>query len=352
MQRQDYDMAFLLRYENIAWYEEGKVRILDRRIYPVKTEFVVCEDHKSVAQAIADMVTQSYGPYKAAAMGMALAAHQAKDFSESKFLEYMEKAAYTLSHARPTTVKRMIDITKRALEVAKKALADGKSGEQIAEAIFNDNIDSLNDKYIQYQKVGDNLAELIPDGGTTMTQCYGETVIGTVLRALRKRSADGKSSGGFKFICPETRPYYQGARLTASVIQDMGFEVSVITDNMPAFIMHQGKVDVFTSAADVICMDGHIVNKVGTLQIALAAKHYGIPYYVTGTPNIHHPTVDSVVIEQRDPSLVLESMGQKHTMDGVKGMYPSFDITPPELCNGVVTDKGVYACNDLKKYFE
>jgi methylthioribose-1-phosphate isomerase len=88
------------------------------------------------------------------------------------------------------------------------------------------------------------------------------------------------------------------------------------------------------------------------LQFAIAAKYYGIPYYVTGTPNIYHPTIDTVTIEQRDPNLVLESMGQKHTMAGVAGFYPSFDITPPELCKGVVSDKGVFLCNDLKKYFD
>jgi methylthioribose-1-phosphate isomerase len=178
-----------------------------------------------------------------------------------------------------------------------------------------------------------------------MTQCYAETVVGMVLRACHEAGKD------VKFICPETRPYYQGARLTASVIHDMGFDVTVITDNMPGYAMKEKKVDLFTSAADVICMDGHVVNKVGTFQIALAAGYYGIPYFVTGTPNIHHPTVGTVVIEQRDPALVLESMGIGHTMPGVKGYYPAFDITPPKLCNGVVTDKGVFNCFDLGKYF-
>jgi methylthioribose-1-phosphate isomerase len=98
-------------------------------------------------------------------------------------------------------------------------------------------------------------------------------------------------------------------------------------------------------------MDGHIVNKVGTFQIALAANYWGIPYFVTGTPNIHHKTADTVVIEQRDPALVLESLGQTHTVPGVKGYYPAFDVTPPKLCNGVVTDKGVYPCYDLYKYY-
>ena len=346
MQRSDYDLAFLLRYENVAWYEGGKVRILDRRIYPVETKYVTCENHEDVALAIRDMVTQSGGPYTAASMGMALAAYEARDFAEDKFLQYMESAAYTLSHARPTTVKNMAQITNRALLLAKSEIAAGKNTHHIAEAIFNDNISRLNEHYVWYEKIGDFLFKLIPRNGIIMTQCFAETVLGMLLRTCKRYGAN------IRFICPETRPYYQGARLSASVIHDMGFDVTVISDNMSAYVMKEKKVDVFTSAADVICMDGHIVNKIGTFQIALAAKHYGIPYFVTGTPNKYHATIDTVVIEERGPELTLESLGKKHTLPGVKGYYPAFDITPPEFCNGVVTNKGVYHCGDLWKYFE
>jgi methylthioribose-1-phosphate isomerase len=131
----------------------------------------------------------------------------------------------------------------------------------------------------------------------------------------------------------------------------MGFDVTVISDNMPGYTMKQKKVDVFTSAADVITMDGYIVNKVGTFQIALAARYWEIPYFVTGTPNSAHPDIASVEIEERDPALVMDAMGTKVTMDGVKGYYPAFDITPPKLCDGVITDKGIFSPYDLKKYF-
>ena len=345
MRRADADLGFLLRYENVAWYDGGKVRILDRRCYPYKIEFVVCETHEQVAQAIADMVTQSGGPFTAAQMGMALAAYQARNFTHDVILDYLSKAAYTLSHARPTTAKKMSEITKRALMVAKRHMEAGTSGINLVNAIFDDCLERLNEHYGRYEKTGNNLCGLIPDNGTVMTQCYAETVVGMLLRACR---AEGKE---LTFICPETRPYYQGARLTASLIQDMGFDVTVICDNMPAYVMKEKNVDVFTSAADVICMDGHIVNKAGTFQIALAANYWGIPYFVTGTPNIHHPTIDTVTIEQRDPRLVLESLGHMHTMPGVKGYYPAFDITPPKFCDGVVTDKGIYPALDLHKYF-
>ena len=101
----------MLRYENIAWYEDGKVRILDRRVYPREVSFVICNTHQEVTQAIRDMVTQSAGPYTAAAMGMALAAYECKDMTEDKQLEYLLAASDNISHARPTTVARMSLIT-------------------------------------------------------------------------------------------------------------------------------------------------------------------------------------------------------------------------------------------------
>ena len=346
MKRSDTDLAFLLRYENVAWYHDGAVKILDRRIYPIKTEYVVCKKHVDVAQAIADMVTQSGGPYLAANMGMALASYEAKDLPEAAYLAFMEEAAYTLSHARPTTVAKMIAVTERAMQVVRTHLKQGKTGVDIANAIFENAIESKNKDYDTIEKIAAYLYGQIPYEGTVLTQCYAETVIGMLLRICRRNGNE------IKFICPETRPYYQGARLTASVIHDMGFDVTVITDNMPAYVIKEKKVDVFTSAADVISLDGHVVNKVGTFQIALAANYWGIPYFCTGFPNKAHPTIASVVIEQRDPELVLESMGRKHTMPGVKGFYPAFDITPPKLCDGIVTPKGIYSPYDLTHYFD
>ena len=105
--RADHDLAFMLRYENIAWYEDGKVNILDRRIYPAEVKFVTCHSHREVAQAITDMVTQSAGPYTAAPMGMALAAYECRDKSAAEQMEYLRAAAHTIATARPTTTKRM-----------------------------------------------------------------------------------------------------------------------------------------------------------------------------------------------------------------------------------------------------
>lgn len=343
MVRADKDLAFLLRYENIAWYEDGKVRILDRRIYPIRVEFVTCHTHQEVAQAIADMVTQSGGPYTAAAMGMALAAYECRGKSEKEMTAYLEQAAYTLSHARPTTVAKMVTTVNSMLEAAGQAMAEGAD---VVEAVFNRAVEDVNQKYLRIEKTGQYLASQFPDNGTVMTMCFAETIIGMMLRACKNQGKD------IKVICPETRPYFQGARLTASCVKDMGFDVTVITDNMPAYTMKTKHVDVFTTAADVITMDGYVVNKVGTFQIALAAHHWGIPYFATGTPNLAHPLIDTVEIEERDPDLAIDSLGIKTVLDGVKGYYPAFDITPPKFCDGVVTDKGIFPPFNLSDYYK
>ena len=346
MVRADEGVGFLLRYENVAWYEDGAVQILDRRIYPIRVEYVTCTRHEEVTQAIADMVTQSGGPFLAAAMGMALAAGEVREKPEADILSHLEKAAYTLSHARPTTSAKMERVTARAMDAARQALAEGRSGASLVEALRENALRQINENYIRYTAVGKLLADKIPQNGTIMTQCFAETVVGTLLRECRDRG------NAVKVICPETRPYFQGARLTASVARDMGFDVTVVTDNMPAYVMEKKHVDLFTSAADVITLDGHIVNKVGTFQIALAARYWGIPYFVTGSPNPSHPDMSSVVIEERDPALAMDALGTRTTLEGVKGYYPAFDVTPPKLCDGVVTEKGIFSPFDLKRYFE
>ena len=126
MERQDTGLAFIQKYDNIAWYDNGEVRILDRRIYPAKKVFVICKTHVEVMQAIRDMVTQSTGPYIAAPMGMALAAWECRDMSADKQMEYLRAAAACLSNARPTTRKRLILVTDACLVAAKKALEEGK----------------------------------------------------------------------------------------------------------------------------------------------------------------------------------------------------------------------------------
>ena len=343
MERVDKDLAFMLRYENVAWYEEGKVRILDRRIYPREVRFVYCNNHVEVAQAITDMVTQSAGPFTAAGMGMALAAYECKGLSLDEQIEYLKKAAARLANARPTTANRMTLVVKGCLKAAEAALSQG---EQVDRAIFNHTLKSINNRYFRIGIVAKHLVDMFPQDGRIMTQCFGETIVGMMLKEARQQGKD------LKIFCPETRPYLQGSRLTATVAQDQGFDVTVITDNMPALTMKNKNIDIFTSAADSIYLDGHIVNKIGTFQIAIVAKYFEVPYFVTGIPDKDKLDISQVKIEERNPKEVLEFNGVKHTLEGVKGYYPSFDITPPHLVSGVVTDKGIFTPYNLKSYFD
>lgn len=343
MERMDQGMPFLLRYENVAWFEDGKVRILDRRVYPTQVRFEICETYQQVVRAIADMVTQSAGPYTAVGMGMALAAHQVRDRPQAEQTAFLRQAAHDLAHARPTTANRYGQITERCAAAAEAAL---NAGEDPAAAIVDLTLESLQRRYGTMQTVGEHLLNLIPRDGVILTQCYGETIIGALIQAASRKSKS------FRVFCAETRPFLQGARLTASCFAQAGFDTTVITDNMAAYSMEREHIDLFTSAADTIARDGHIANKIGTFQLAILAKYFAIPYYVTGIPDRDKPSVKDIVIEQRDPRPVLTSWDIPNTVPEVRAIYPSFDVTPPHLISGVVTDKGVYVPYLLDRYFD
>ncbi|QZO76853.1 s-methyl-5-thioribose-1-phosphate isomerase [Helcococcus kunzii] len=347
MERIDHDLAFMLRFENVAWFENGKVKILDRRIYPMEVKYVECETHEEVVKAIQDMVTQSGGPYLAATMGMVLAAYETKvkNLNNSETKEFMKKAADKIANARPTTSSRMRKIVDNALSTISES--DWENKDDLIGKFREFAISEVSNRYKNIEKMGDIIAEKVPNNGTIMTQCFAETVVGMICRKLKEKGKDT-----VKFITPETRPYLQGARLTASVIKDMGFDVHVITDNMPGYILKNKKVDLFTSASDMITKDGHVINKVGTFQIAVLCHYHGIPYFVTGNPSEVHESIDDIIIEERDENDVLSHLGKKVTLEGVKAYYPAFDITPPHLVSGVVTNKGMYSPYNLSEYFK
>ncbi|PCG20866.1 S-methyl-5-thioribose-1-phosphate isomerase [Brachyspira sp. G79] len=342
LNRIDKELAFMLQFENIAWYDDGCVKILDRRVYPNKVHFVECKTHKEVSKAIADMVTQSAGPYLAVAMGMALAGYESKHLEGNDRIDFLTHACNTLANSRPTTSARMMSITKSCLEAGTEAI---KSGKDPIEAMFNRGIELSTKRYSKIKKIAENLVSMFPDKGTILTQCFGESVVGFMIQEFQKKNKD------IKVVCAETRPYFQGARLTATVAYDQGADVTVITDNMVAYTMQEKKIDVFTSAADLICLNGAVVNKIGTFQIAIVAKYLGIPYFVTGAPDKGYHGFDDIHFEFRDEKLVTEAMGVKTSKEGVKGFYPAFDYTPPHLVSAVVTDLGIYSPYDVFKYY-
>ena len=344
-ERADKDLAFMLRYENVAWYDEGEVRVLDRRVYPARIEFVVCKSVEEVAAAIKDMVTQSTGPYTLAPMGMALAAWKCRNMGREDQEKYLKEASRIISTSRPTTTKRMAMLTEACIPVALEALREGKRAD---EAVRDHVVEMNNQRYNRVREAAKYLVEKFPQNGTVMTQCYAETILGMMLLECRERG------NNIKLFCPETRPYFQGARFTSTVCSEMGFDTTLITDNMPAFVMAKEGVDVFTCAADAISVDGYVFNKVGTSQIAICAKHFGVPVYVSGAPDIGHPTWDTVTIEMRDPNFSLQAMGVRTAKEnsGVKGYYPAFDMTPPSLITGIVTNKGIFKPEELSHYFD
>lgn len=342
MTRMDHGLAFMLQYENVAWYQDGVVRILDRRIYPKEISYVICEDYEAVAKAIKDMVTQSGGPRMAAQQAMVMTAFQVQGKPVDEAAKTLKKAAHTVTHARPTTSERMKAVVQKVLEFSLKKLnTDQELGPAVQEYVFK----LVESQYEKSRKIGEYVVDLLPDEPTIITQCFAETTIGYTLLACKER---GKK---VTLICPETRPYLQGARLTASVAYDMDIPVTVITDNMPGYVISQGIPDAFICAADVITMDGYVVNKIGTYQIALAAYDNQIPFYVLGGPVLDNPSIDSVTIEERNPEEVLHAMGVRTAKEGVNGLYPAFDITPPKLVNAVITEKGVFSPFDLKQHF-
>ena len=345
MERADKDLAFMLRYENVAWYENGNVRVLDRRVYPGEIRFVECRSVKEVSDAIRDMVTQSTGPYTLAPMGMALAAWEVRGKGQGETEEHLKKASLMISSSRPTTAKRMAMLTESCIPVALKALEEGRRAD---EAIRDHVIEMNNSRYNRVRDAAKLLVEKFPKNGTVMTQCYAETILGMMLLECRERG------NNIRLFCPETRPYFQGARFTSTVCTEMGFDTTLITDNMPAFVMAKEGVDVFTCAADAISVDGYVFNKVGTSQIAICANYFGVPVYVSGAPDIGHPTWDTVTIEMRDPEFSLQAMGVRTAKkdSGVKGYYPAFDMTPPSLITGIVTNKGIFKPNELFHYFD
>jgi methylthioribose-1-phosphate isomerase len=343
MTRADEGLPFLLRYENVARYRDGEVWILDRRKYPAREEFVCCKDYRQVAGAIADMVTQSGGPWLAAALGMVSAARSVRGLAADKAKKILRRAADELSRARPTTSASMKAHIQRILDAANKAIDGDEDAEEVTLAWVRHN---LQKRYGQSRAMAAWVVEMLPEDASILTQCYAETLIGFILLVSREK---GKK---ISLICPETRPYLQGARLTASVAFDMGIPVTVITDNMPAYILSEGMAQVFISAADVITLDGYVVNKIGTFQIALAAHYHGVPYYALGTPSIKNPDISTVKIEERNPEETLHASGIRTAKEGVKGYYPAFDITPPHLISAVITPKGVFSPWNVKNHFD
>ncbi len=314
--------------------EAEAVRILDRRSFPLKTEYVDCRSHDDVAIAIEQMVTQSGGPYFAASAGFVLAARAAERLGTLELRrEFLGAAADRLIRTRPTNNSIRQVITALLAEAA-GLLAEPDLARRLEEATRA----LWAKRFASGRSLGEHAAALVNDGDTILTHCWAESTLAETLAAAMR---GGKR---VKVICTETRPYLQGARLTAHSVAEMGIDVTVITDNMAAHAMDRGMVDTLMTGADRVTLSGHVINKVGTHQLAIVAHHFGIPYIaMVGLPDANASTPDDVKMEERDGDESLFCLGMRTATPLAKGWYPAFDVTPPHLVSAVATSVGVFS---------
>jgi methylthioribose-1-phosphate isomerase len=237
-------------------------------------------------------------------------------------------------------------MARRLDDLMEIAAAAGKQGLSIEAALLESIKETRDKAYADYEIRGRLGAGLVEDGDGILTMCFAETAF---ILAMAFAQKDGKNIHVFT---PETRPYLQGARLTAPSLHELGIPVQIITDNMPAHVMSQGKIQKYFTAADLITLDGHVCNKIGTFQNAIAAHHHGIPYFVfMWGPDFKSPDRASIEIEYRDPAEIRACRGTPTTIDDIDAYYPAFDITPPYMVSGVITRYGVLSPYDLKRHF-
>lgn len=335
-------LPFVLKRENVARYEDGAVLILDRRRYPFEKVFVRCPDIESVALAIESMVTQGGGPSIAAMYALAMEARRLSDRPAEEIRAGLKIATSRLINTRPTNTA-LARRLEAALQVAIGAI---ERRDAVETALLNWIEQRRDQSYVDYASTAHYGADLISDGDGILTMCFAETAF------ILSISMAWRAGKRIRVFVPETRPYLQGARLTAPCIHELGIPVQIISDNMPAHILSQGKVQKYFTAADLITLDGHVVNKIGTFQNAIAAHYHHVPYfaYCWGLdPN--KPDHASIEVEERDASELRQCRGTPTTIPDIPAYYPAFDITPPHLVSGIITRAGVFSPFDLRNHF-
>ncbi len=323
--------------------EEKKTIIMDRRKLPQDFTKHKCENYEQVAEAIEKMVTQSLGVSPAAGYGVVIAAYNVQEKSEEEKRKQMRKAIERIKNTRPTQTS-LHHLMDKMWEIAEEKIS---KSENLFEAMRREAHDWTEQIMKTSKQLGKHIGKELEDGDTILTHCYGGPAIYLMGDYAREQ---GKH---VEYYCTETRPYLQGARLTTFALKDGNFPTTLITDGMPAHTIREGKIDKFITGADRISMDGSVANKIGTYQIALGAKKHDVPFYAisyTG-PDPDSPDWKSVEIEIRDEDELKTCQGKKISYDEVKGYYPAFDCTPPELVTGVVTDKGIYKPENIDDYF-
>jgi methylthioribose-1-phosphate isomerase len=323
----------------IEW-KNGGVVMLDQRLLPTREVYRVYRDHREVAKAIKEMVIRGAPAIGvAAAMGMALGA---RSLRPGDLQRDFERLCRTFAVTRPTAVNLFwaIDRMRRVFEANQHRPLDTLRMLLEREAL------AMHDEDIAANRaMGAHGAALIEDGTTILTHCNAGALAtagyGTALGVIRAAREAGKK---IQVIACETRPFLQGARLTAWELKRDRIPVTLITDNMAAHLMQRGKIGCVIVGADRVAANGDVANKIGTYGHAVLAHRHGIPFYVAApisTVDLACPRGEQIPIEERPPREVTHVFDCQVAPSGIKVANPAFDVTPNELITAIITERGV-----------
>lgn len=329
------------------YWDDGVVVTIDQSRLPQRLVYLRLKDCKEVAKIIKEMKVRG-APLigVTAAFGLALTAYHSKARSKEELIDELESSARLLRSTRPTAVNLFWAID-RLLRVAHKARGPV---DQVSRAVVVEALKMADEDVEVNKAIGRNGAKLLDDGDTVLTHCNAGSLAtvgyGTALGVIRAAVEEGKR---ITVIATETRPKQQGARLTTFELKRDGIPVTLICDTMVGYVMQRGLVDKVVVGADRILRTGHVINKIGTYQIAVLAKTHNIPFYSAApTSTLDLKTeVKDVVIEQRDQDEVLKIFGRRIAARGVRALNPAFDITPPEYVSLIICEKGCIRPSEL-----
>jgi methylthioribose-1-phosphate isomerase len=331
--------------KTVEWTDEG-VRMLDQRLLPNEEKYLVLRSAEEVAEAIKDMAVRGAPAIGVtAALGLAVGIKQAVATNAADLRYDFDYMCDLMSRTRPTAVNLFwgIERMRRAFE---RAASESDDAVEIKQRVIEEAVRVYEEDIASNRRLGRFGGELIPDGATVLTHCNAGALAtagdyGTALGVIRGARDAGKRVA---VIADETRPFLQGARLTAWELAKDEIPVTVITDNMAGHVMKQGKVDCVVVGADRIAANGDTANKIGTYMVAVLAKQHGIPFYVAApvsTVDLEIPDGSGIPIEERDTREVTHLREHQLTPDGVPAHNPAFDVTPNELIAAIITDRGV-----------
>ena len=328
----------------LAWTPEG-VRFIDQTKLPLEESYVLATTYEQVADVIVTMVVRGAPAIGvSAACGIALGAQQTKAKSPAEFAPEFERICARLAATRPTAVNLFwaIDRMKRLFA---QSLAAGDTLDNIKADILAEADAMYEEDIAACKAMGAFGGALLPDEGGVLTHCNAGALAtcgyGTALGVIRSAVEQGKR---IHVYADETRPFLQGARLTAWELMADGIPTTVICDNMAASLMRAGKIQAVVVGADRIAANGDFANKIGTYNVAILAREHGIPFYCAApwsTIDLATETGDAIPIEERSATEVTHHGGKQLTPHGVGICNPAFDVTPAKYVTAIFTERGV-----------